>query len=169
MNMTHGRKAVLALAAAAAVTVPAAPAGAATVVGRFHTLPGGESVGFDISGVAILTRAGDSTFGRVVVIGLEAGDTYAAHLHNQPCSFPGNPGGAHYQNAPGQGSTPPNELWFSSTGNPTDGITANAGGVAIGRGSADWLAGPTARSVIIHFIPAGGSTAGGPKIACADL
>jgi hypothetical protein len=48
-------------------------------------------------------------------------------------------------------------------------VTANPGGVAHGRGSADWVARPEARSVVIHFIQPGGSTAGGPKIACADL
>jgi hypothetical protein len=43
------------------------------------------------------------------------------------------------------------------------------GGVAHGRGSADCVARPEAQSVVIHFIPPGGTTAGGPKIACADL
>jgi hypothetical protein len=59
--------------------------------------------------------------------------TYAAHLHNAPCS------------------------------------AANPGGAAHGRGTADWVARPEAQSVVIHAIPPGGSTAGGPKIACADL
>jgi hypothetical protein len=31
------------------------------------------------------------------------------------------------------------------------------------------VARPEAQSVVIHYIPPGGSTAGGPKIACADL
>jgi len=48
-----------------------------------------------------------------------AGSTYAAHLHNQPCAFPGNPGGGHYMNVAGAGATPPNELWFSTTPDPT--------------------------------------------------
>jgi hypothetical protein len=46
---------------------------------------------------------------------------------------------------------------------------ANVGGVALGRGSADWVAGPEAQSVVVHYILPGGTTAGGPKIACADL
>ena len=49
------------------------------------------------------------------------------------------------------------------------GITANRRGVARGRGDADWVARPEAQSVVIHAIPPGGTTAGGPKIACADL
>jgi hypothetical protein len=69
----------------------------------------------------------------------------------------------------GAGGTPPNELWFSSSVHPTDGITANRAGVAIGRGTADWVATADARAVVIHAIPPGGTAAGGPKIACADL
>jgi hypothetical protein len=50
------------------------------------------------------------------------------------------------------------------------GVVANLGGVAHGRGSVDWVARPEAQSVVIHFVvPQGGTTAGGPKIAYADL
>lgn len=160
--------AVLGLAALAAVVVPATSAGAATAVGRFATLPGGVTMGFDISGVALLNRTAGGTSGRVVIVGLEPGVTYAAHLHNAACSA-ANPGGGHYQNAAGAGAAPPNELWFSSTSDPFAGITANRAGVAVGRASAEWVARPEAKSVIIHFIPSGGTTGGGPKIACADL
>ncbi len=163
-------KAALALAtvAAVAVIVPATPAGAATSVGRFSTLPAGEALGLEIGGVAVLTRTGSATRGTVVLRGLEPGVTYAAHLHNAACSA-ANPGGGHYQDVVGGPGVPPNELWFSSTGDPTAGITTHAGGVAVGRGSADWVARPEAQSVVIHRIPPGGTTAGGPKIACADL
>ena len=89
-----------------------------------------------------------------MVRGLEPGATYAAHVHNAPCSA-ANPGGGHYQNVPGAGAAPPNELWLSSTSDPMAGITANPGGVAHGRGSADWIARPEAQSVVIHFIPPG--------------
>ena len=65
---------------------------------------------------------------------------------------------------------PPNELWLSSTDDPMAGITANEDGVAHGpRQSADWVARPEAQSIVIHYIPPGGTTASGPKIACADL
>ena len=177
MNSTSGgwrprstAKAALGFAALAtvAVMVPASPAGADTSVGHFFTLPAGTAAGLDVGGVAILTRTGNATHGRVIVIGLDPGVTYAAHLHNLPCSA-ANPGGGHYQNVAGAGATPPNELWFSSTSDPFAGVTANAGGVGIGRGRAEWVARPEAQAVIIHAIPAGGTTAGGPKIACADL
>jgi hypothetical protein len=163
-----GFKGVLALSAMAAVAVPASPAGAATSVGRFTTLTAGTNLGMDIEGVAVLSRTGSGTIGRIVVFGLEAGVTYAAHLHNQPCSA-ANPGGGHYADVPGGSPTPPNELWFSSSSDPTAGITANRAGVAVGRGTAEWMARPEAKAVVIHAIPAGGSTAGGPKVACADL
>ena len=164
-------KALFSACAAVAITVLAAVPAAADptkVRGTFQTLPDGAAMGLEIDGFATLTRTDAGTSGKVLVRGLEAGTTYAAHLHNQPCSA-ANPGGAHYKNDPGGPSMPPNELWFSSTDDPMAGITAGAGGVAHGRGSADWVARPEAQSVVIHFIPPEGTTAGGPKIACADL
>ena len=125
-------------------------------------------MGLEIEGFAQLARDGSGTHGKVVVRGLVPGTTYAAHLHNAPCSA-ANPGGAHYKDDPAGPAVPPNELWLSSTEDPLAGITANPGGVAHGRGNADWVARPEAQSVVIHAIPPGGSTAGGPKIACADL
>ena len=162
------RGALLGLVALAAVVVPASRADAETTVGRFSTLPAGTTMGFDIRGVAILTRTASGTSGRVVVTGLEPGVTYAAHLHAAACSA-ANPGGGHYQNDPPPPATPPNELWFSSTSDPFAGVTANRVGVGVGRGSAEWVARSEAKAVVIHFIPPGGTTAGGPKIACADL
>jgi len=153
-----------------AIALAAAPAaGAATKTrGTFVTLPAGTELGLQIEGIAQLTRTDDGTFAKIVVRGLEPGATYAAHLHNAPCSAD-NPGGAHYKNDPLGPAMPPNELWLSSTSDPMAGITANEDGVAQGRGSADWVARPEAQSIVIHYIPPGGSTAGGPKIACADL
>jgi hypothetical protein len=171
MHTTLGRarKAVLAVAAFAAVLLPASVADASAATGGFDTLAAGEALGLDITGVAVLQRTQSRTTGFVVLRGLEPGVTYAAHLHNQPCAFPGNPGGGHYMNVAGAGAAPPNELWFSTTADPTAGVTANRAGVAVARGSADWVARPEAQAVIIHAIPTGGTTAGGPKVACADL
>ena len=115
-----------------------------------------------------LARDDSGTHVKVVVRGLYASTTYAAHLHNAPCSA-ANPGGAHHRDDPLGPGTSPNELWFSSTEDPLAGITANPAGVAHGRGQADWVGRPEAQSVVIHVIPPGGGTAGGPKIACADL
>jgi len=164
----RARGALLGVVALAAVVVPATRSDARTAVGRFTTLPAGASMGLDVGGVAILTRTAGRTSGRVVVTGLAPGVTYAAHLHAASCAA-ANPGGGHYQDNPPPPATPPNELWFSSSGDPFAGVTANRAGVAVGRGSADWVARPEAQAVVIHFIPPGGSTAGGPKIACADL
>jgi len=168
--MRCGRALLVALLALAALALPAAAALGATNVkrGNFTTLPDGEAMGLSIEGFAMIKRSGDGTAVKAVVRGLEPGTTYAAHLHDAPCSAP-NPGGGHYKNDPAGPSEPPNELWLSSTSDPTAGITANPGGVAKGRGSADWVARPEAQSVVIHSIPPGGTTAGGPKIACADL
>jgi hypothetical protein len=157
-----------AAAAIAALGTGLATADSPKTRGGFETLPDGTAMGLDIGGFATLTRSDDGTEGKVVVRGLEPATTYAAHLHNAPCSA-ANPGGGHYMNDPAGPAMPPNELWFSSTDDPFFGIRANSAGVAHGRGSADWVARPEAQSVVIHYIPPGGSTAGGPKIACADL
>ncbi len=157
-------------AALTIVALGAAPAfaGPAKFRGTFQTLPDGAAMGLEIEGFAELTRRDAGTTAKVVVRGLEPATTYAAHLHNAPCSDP-NPGGDHYRDDPAGPAMPPNELWLSSTDDRMAGIRANSGGVAHGRGSADWVARPEAQSVVIHFIPPGGTTAGGPKIACADL
>jgi Cu/Zn superoxide dismutase len=162
--------AFLAVLVAGGLLVPAvaAPRAANVQRGEFTTLPDGEAMGLDIEGFAQIKRTTDGTAVKAVVRGLEPGTTYAAHLHNAPCSDP-NPGGGHYMHDPAGPSMPPNELWLSSTDDPTAGITAGPGGTAKGRGSADWVARPEAQSVVLHFIPPGGTTAGGPKIACADL
>jgi Cu/Zn superoxide dismutase len=154
--------------AIAALTAAPALAGPAKVRGKFQTLPDGAAMGLEIGGFAQLTRSDAGTAVKVVVRGLEPGTTYAAHLHDAPCSA-ANPGGGHYKHDPAGPAMPPNELWLSSTDDPMAGIRANSGGLAHGRGSADWVARPEAQSVVIHFIPPGGTTAGGPKIACADL
>ena len=137
--------------------------------GTFETLSAGTGMGLEIDGVAKIKRTSERTIVKVHVRGLEPGRTYGAHLHNAACSA-FNPGGGHYMDDPAGPAEPPNELWLSSErGDPRAGITANRGGVAHGRGSANWVARPTASSVVIHAIPVGGTTAGGPKIACADL
>jgi hypothetical protein len=157
-----------ALAVVALCALPSVAGAGPKARGTFQTLPDGAAMGLEIEGFAQLARDASGTQGRVVVRGLDPGTTYAAHLHNAPCSA-ANPGGGHYMDDPAGPAEPPNELWFSSTGDPRAGITANRGGVAHGRGTADWVARPDAQSVVIHAIPPGGTTAGGPKIACADL
>ena len=156
-----------ALALTVVLAVAPTAVGATMARGSFATLPDGSELGLEIEGIAKITRSDDRTSVKVVVRGLEPGTTYA-HLHNASCSDP-NPGGGHYKDDPAGPAVPPNELWLSSTDDPMAGIAANTGGVAHGRGSADWVARPEAQSVVIHYIPPGGNTAGGPKIACADL
>jgi large repetitive protein len=164
----RGRAAIIASLCVGATLLVSADVSAATKErGAFETLPAGDELGLSIEGLAQITRTDSKTMVKIQVRGLEPGTTYAAHLHNAPCSE--NLGGGHYMNDPAGPSMPPNELWLSSTSDPMAGITANADGVAHGRGGADWVARSDAQSVVIHYIPPGGSTAGGPKIACADL
>lgn len=170
-SLRRVRQVLVAVALAGAAVVAGPSAGAAGNRGEFNTTPAGAALGYHIEGTARIVRSGNRTLVTVVVRGLDPGVTYAAHLHNQPCgnTGPGGPGGGHYANDPQGPPRPPNELWLSSTSDPMAGITANSRGTAIGRGSAPWVARPEARAVVIHAIPPGGSTAGGPKIACADL
>lgn len=161
------RKSLIAVGALAAVLVPGSPAEAATTVGRFSTLPAGDTLGLEVDGVAVLRRTSGGTSGRVVLRGLEPGLVYAAHLHNQPCGL--NAGGSHYKDVAAGAGAPPNELWFSSSGDPFAGVSANRGGVARGFGAAEWVARPEAQSVVIHQVVPATGTSGGPKIACADL
>ena len=161
-------RAITAFALLAAVAVAAGASAATKQRGAFTTLPDGAAIGLSVEGFAQITRTDDGTEVKAHVRGLEPGTTYGAHLHNAPCSDP-NPGGGHYQDDPGGPPVPPNELWLSSTDDSIAGITANAAGVAHGRGDADWMARPEAQAVVIHAIPPGGTPAGGPKIACADL
>ncbi len=158
--------------AVVAITGSAIANGAVVTRGSFATLPA--AVGQPEQGLvgrAQTVRSSDgSTHIEVSVRGLRPGVTYGVHLHNAACAV--NAGGGHYQHQAGAGSTPPNELWPSST--PHDvmaGITANEAGSASGRGTADWIARESAVSVVLHAGVGYGatSTAGGPKLACADL
>lgn len=156
-----------------ALAVPAIADGATVTRGTFTVLAGAEGrPEADLSGrgQAVRTPSG-KTHLSVRVAGLQPGVTYGVHLHNAPCEA-GNPGGGHYKHDPAGPGQPPNELWPSSTPHsPTAGITANEAGIATGRGTADWIAGDNAVSVVLHAGLGHGSetTAGGPKLACADL
>lgn len=157
----------------AALTLPAVAGGATVTRGTFTPLPGvsGLPEG-DLSGRAQAVRtASGTTHVSVRVAGLQPGVTYGIHLHNASCSA-ANPGGGHYKHDPAGPGQPPNELWPSSTPHdPLAGITANEAGIATGRGTAEWTARDDAVSVVLHAGLGHGSTstAGGPKLACADL
>src|SRR5919108_1359941 len=146
---------ILAVAVLAALALAPNAGAASKTKGTFVMLPDGAAMGLNIEGIAELTRTESGTEAKIVVRGLEPETTYAAHLHNAPCAV--NAGGGHYQDVPGGLAAPPNELWLSSTDDPTAGITTNEAGIAQGRGSAEWIARPEAQSIVIHFIPPGGT------------
>lgn len=158
--------------AVVALTGSAIASGAVVTWGGFATLPAAVAQPEQgLVGRAQTVRSSDgSTHIQVSVRGLRPGVTYGVHLHNAACAV--NAGGGHYQHQVGAGSTPPNELWPSST--PHDvmaAITANEAGSASGRGTVDWIAGDSAVSVVLHAGVRYGptSTVGGPKLACANL
>lgn len=160
----------LVAAALIAGTAPAQADPASVTRGTLVALPGAAASEPEVTGRVQLVRTGaGTTHLSVHVSGLRADVTYGSHLHAAPCSD--NAGRGHYKHAPLGIAAPPNELWASSDPHdPTAGLTANAAGRAQGRGTADWTAGPTATSVVVHIgADQGGTTAGGTKIACADL
>ena len=114
-----------------------------------------------------LTIETNATTATVNIAGLDPNLVYGSHLHNGTCA---SLGGGHYQNVPGAGAVPPNELWLSSTADPAGSLVPNNGGVAHGQGSSPWAAridspapATNARSIIVH------QPGSGARIACADL
>lgn len=172
MLRTTGTVAMI-CAAVAAGAERAAGDGATVTRGELSELPAAQ--GRPEQGLTGRTQAVRTADGRtrlsITMDGLQPGVTYGVHLHNAPCSAT-NPGGGHYKHDPAGPAQPPNELWPSSDAhNPMAGITANAAGRAHGDGVAGWVAGGNAVSVVIHAGVGHGATttAGGPKLACADL
>lgn len=154
------------LAATAAVQAQAAPA--VVTRGSFVALPGAQTGEGEVGGQVQLVRTAD---GRSLLTlhasGLRTAVTYGVHLHAGGC----DQAAGHYRYRAAGPPRPPNELWVSD--NPHDpmaGVTANSAGRADGRGTAWWRAGPAAQSVVIHVgSDQGGTTAGGTRLACADL
>jgi len=131
--------------------------------GRFQETAAGaaEPLGYDIHGLAWMTVGRRGTTVRVLLTGLDPGKDYGSHLHNGTCA---DGGGGHYQDVEGGATTPPNELWLTTSGTI---VEPNRAGVAYATGSATWKARTsgtqtTARSVVVH-------EPGGTRIACADL
>lgn len=163
------------MAATAALTFAGTPAGPASgsaieasshtirhrraevTTGRFHTLPGGVDLGYDVRGRAIMIRFGriDQTAVVVGVKGLDPDTSYPAHVHNLPCSAT-PPGGSHYQHDVGGAVDAVNEMW------PT--ITTRRHGSGVGHAWHEHLARADARSIVVHYPP---NTA--IRLACADL
>ena len=169
MNLTFrlmGLAAAVTTVSFVAATMPAGAADHQNLHGTFSETAAGAALGYDIAGSAKLTVSTDATTAKVSVSGLDPAKRYGSHLHNRPCS---EGGGGHYQNIEGGTTTPPNELWLSSSADPLGSLDPNPGGVAHGRGSADWaarLSSPpqtNARSIVVH------EPVTGTRIACADL
>lgn len=146
-----------ALALGVGTAASASPAGAdgATVTnGDFNAFAAG--AGLDIGGHAHMVRNGNGkTLVAIQITGLTPGVAYASHVHAAPCAT-GEADG-HYKFDPAGAATPPNEIWPGP-------VTANRAGVASAKTVANFTAGPTAVSVVVHRL--------GPapnKIACADL
>ena len=158
----HGSRQVLALVALVSGALIAASAvsasGAEVTRGDFHAFAAGAAL--DISGHAQMVRRADgTTMVTIHVAGLVPGRSYASHVHKVSCGVSNADG--HFQQVPGAGSTPPNEIWLG--GAP---FSANSGGIANENATADYTANAGAVSVVVHdlTLPATNN-----KVACADL
>ncbi|MDH5236668.1 MAG: hypothetical protein OEW85_03515 [Acidimicrobiia bacterium] len=123
--------------------------------GQVVTLAGGQDLGYDISGHALMMRTRHRTFVAVHVRGLDVDTTYPAHVHNAPCSAT-TPGGGHYQHEIGGPVDAVNEIW------PT--VTTNHRGRGWGHATHDQRARPDAMSIVIHYPPDTSI-----RLACVDL
>jgi hypothetical protein len=132
--------------------------GAEVTRGDFHAFAAG--AGLDISGHAQMVRDADgTTIVTIHVAGLVSGRPYASHVHKLACGVSNADG--HFQQVPGAGSTPPNEIWLG------DGpFSANSGGIANENATAAYTANTDAVSVVVHdlTLPATNN-----RVACADL
>lgn len=168
--MKTGRRLAGCILAVGAVVLAASSAGASdhqNLHGTFRETAAGAGLGYDIAGSAKLTVGDAGTVAAVHISGLDPAKHYSSHLHDQPCA---TGGGGHYQAVAGAGTTPPNELWLSTSSNPTGGLDPNPGGVVHASGSATWEARLTsaapatnARSIVVH------EPGSGTRITCADL
>lgn len=158
-----GRWLVVAATAALGGTALVATAAASTepaTVTRGTLAPFAAGAGSSVGGHAQMERtASGSTMVSLHAVGLAPGGTYASHVHAAPCAVGAADG--HYKLDPLGPATPPNEIWPG--GAP---FTANPAGIADERAVADYVAGPSAVSVVVHDLSLP-STAN--KIACADL
>jgi hypothetical protein len=149
---------VMAAALVVAVAAPASAGGADVKSGEFVTLAGGASLGYEVSGHAVMRRVpgqGGKTIVTVHLSGLDVNTTYPTHVHNASCD--GTPaGGGHYQHLVGGSVDPVNEIW------PV--VVSNAAGQGLGTATHNHWARPDAMAVVVHY-PADTSI----RLACVDL
>lgn len=127
-----------------------------TMLAPFETTASAQALpaaaGMALTGTALMTRKFNGvTEVAVVMTGLAPSTEYAAHVHNQPCSF--EAGGAHYKFDPAS-TEPTNELTFD--------LVANAEGTASDSMWVAKIASAEAQSLIVH-----GSD--GARLACFDM
>lgn len=127
-----------------------------TPIAPFETTASAQALpaaaGMSLTGTALMTRKFNGvTEVAVVMTGLAPSTTYAAHVHNQPCSV--EAGGGHYKFDPAS-TEATNEMTFA--------LEANAEGTASDSTWVAKIASAEAQSMIVHG-------ADGARLACFDL
>jgi plastocyanin len=117
------------------------------VSGQFALVPGAPAGYGDLAGKATLERSDGNTATSLSVTGLEPKAEYVAHLHTGSCTET-DPGGPHFQFAPGASEAPPNEIHLE--------LSAGADGSAAAQAVSDQEVPPgRAGSIVIHEAEAG--------------
>jgi hypothetical protein len=156
------RWAVGSVVVATGIFVAATTAGSSGTaqVTRGALTPFAAGTGSAVTGHAQMVRtASGSTIVSLHVEGLKPGSQYASHVHAAACAVGAADG--HYKLDPTGAAVPPNEIWLG--GAP---FVANPGGIANERAVANYIAGASAVSVVVHDLSLPST---GNKIACADL
>ncbi len=95
-------------------------------------------------------------------VAADAGKTFGAHVHQNPCGAVGTDAGPHYQQVGAAGSLEDREVWLD--------FGVNAAGNGHAKATRPWLIDDsTPRSVIIHALPTEPDGVAGARLACIDL
>ncbi|PYF96366.1 hypothetical protein SAMN05216184_11926 [Georgenia satyanarayanai] len=117
-----------------------------TSTGHFEPVEGRGDMFASIEGTAVLEKSETGTTMTVNASGLDPQFTYPSHMHDGACST----FGGHYQQDPSGPMSPPNEIWGSSSADPSGDLEPNSQGMAVGQGSADWVPRTQDLAVQIH-------------------
>jgi hypothetical protein len=133
-----------------------------TFTGTFSNVADAPAGTGKIGGTAKMVVSSTGTVTSIAATGLDAKNTYIAHIHKQACAD--SEGGTHFQFDPKGAAKPPNEVWLTP-------VTV-AGGKGTAKTTIKKPVNSSAKSVVIHLQRAAGAKADEakpPKLACADL
>ena len=145
-------------------SVALAAGGSARSSGPDYTYVGGEAFADATASVHVVHTGNGGTRVSLHILGVDAlaGQTFGAHVHQNPCGVTGAAAGPHYQDAGATNALADREVWLD--------FTVNAAGIGHAEAERTWsLDETTQRSVIIHALPTAVNGTAGARLACIDL